>query len=156
MNLFKFMVFLFGFVGVGFLIGTGYGYQHTKKFIATSLQAQGKVIELSRHATYDNHNRSAPVYYPVIEFTLPNGKKTEFISNTGSNPPDYEVGDSVTIIYDPAKPRQAKINSFLDIWLLPVVLGFLGTVFTTFSLCLGLIFLKQAKPHISSGPITPT
>lgn len=36
---------------------------------------------------------------------------------------DDRVGDSVEVIYDLQNPERAKINTFLEMWFLPVVLG---------------------------------
>jgi hypothetical protein len=44
----------------------------------------------------------------------------------GSSPPAYEVGERVTILYDPTSPKEAKINSFGELWLWPLLLGILG------------------------------
>ncbi|MEV0311356.1 DUF3592 domain-containing protein [Nonomuraea fuscirosea] len=33
-------------------------------------------------------------------------------SSTGSNPPAYAEGEAVSVAYDPADPRDARISSF--------------------------------------------
>ena len=146
MGTMRLMVGVFLFVGTGMLVAAGFGYQHTKKFLEKASTAEGTVIEHSRHSINDNKNRSAPVYYPVVQYKTAEGKAEEFISSTGSNPPDYDVGDKVKVFYDPLKPKHAKINYFVDIWLLPLILGFIGTIFTTLGSLFWYFFLRLAPP----------
>jgi hypothetical protein len=73
-----------------------------------------------------------PYYYPVVEFYTPDEKLHTVQLARGSWPPEYEIGQPVTILYDPAQPVNARVqsdSSTLDMWLGPVLLGFLGLVF---------------------------
>ena len=36
----------------------------------------------------------------------------------------------MAVLYDPAKPRDVRIDSFFQLWFAPLILGFLGFVFT--------------------------
>jgi len=43
--------------------------------------------------------------------------------NFSANPPTHRIGEKVTVAFDPASPRDAKIISFQTLWLFPAVLG---------------------------------
>jgi hypothetical protein len=55
----------------------------------------------------------------------------EFTGSVGSRPAAFDVGEAVAILYDPVNPRDARINSFFQLWFAPLILGFLGLVFTS-------------------------
>jgi hypothetical protein len=58
---------------------------------------------------------------PVIEFTTRDGNKVTF-TGSASKPPRYKVGERVKLLYTPASPEKAIIDSFLDKWFLAVFL----------------------------------
>lgn len=61
------------------------------------------------------------VYSPIIEFNV-NGQTYSFDGDTASYPPAYEVGEEVSVIYDPADPDTAQINKWTERWLMPIIL----------------------------------
>lgn len=61
------------------------------------------------------------VYSPVIEFQV-NGQTYSFDGDTASYPPEYEVGEEVRVLYNPADPNNAQINKFSERWLMPIIL----------------------------------
>jgi hypothetical protein len=61
------------------------------------------------------------VYSPVIEFNA-NGQTHSFEGGNASDPPAYEVGEVVNVIYDPADPGTAQINKWTERWLFPILI----------------------------------
>lgn len=61
------------------------------------------------------------VYSPVIEFRA-NGQTYSFESGNASDPPTYDVGEEVSVLYDPANPGTAQINSFFERWVFPIII----------------------------------
>lgn len=57
-------------------------------------------------------------YSAVIEFEV-NGQTYTFEDDTASNPPKYEIGETVTVRYDRANPNLAQIDSASPLWLFP-------------------------------------
>jgi hypothetical protein len=50
----------------------------------------------------------------------------------GSSSPSHEVGDEVTVLYNPERPLEARVKSFGSsalMWVLPGITGILGLVF---------------------------
>lgn len=61
------------------------------------------------------------------------GKRFTFNSSISSSPPAYAVGDKVTMLYHPANPRSAQINTFHDRWMFPLIFTFVGLGAVAFS-----------------------
>ena len=86
-------------------------------FYSKGVEAQGTVVRLEEHYSSD----SGTSYSPVYSYTV-NGQQYEYESVNSSYPPAHEVGDVVTLLYNPDKPNKARENSFWELWLLPVIL----------------------------------
>jgi Protein of unknown function (DUF3592) len=62
------------------------------------------------------------MYYPEFGFTTTKGVYQAFRSKTGSKHVRHQVGDKVTIYYDASQPEKVRVASFVDMWLMPVIL----------------------------------
>jgi len=94
----------------------------------SGLRAEGQVTEIrtSRYTDQeqvvlrDGRERRRDVertsYAPVVRFTTVEGREIEFFGRGGSGT-SYGEGDVVTVAYDPARPINAHIVSFIDLWL---------------------------------------
>lgn len=95
--------------------------------------APGQVVALVASRTRDSNTGEIKAYtYPVVEFAAPGQPLQTVQMSVGSWPPAYAEGDSVTVLYDPQQPRNARIKSFsstLLLWLLPVLSTVLGGSF---------------------------
>jgi hypothetical protein len=78
----------------------------------------GQVVELEESNSSEG---GCCVYSPVIEFQV-NGQTYSFDGDTASDPPAYEVGEEVSVLYDPADPDTAQINKWSERWLMPIIL----------------------------------
>jgi hypothetical protein len=76
-------------------------------------------------------------YMPVVEFTGADGEKRKFTDSMASDPPGYEVGETVPVKYDPADPEDARIAKRFRLWFAPALLGGMGVTF----LIVGVILL---------------
>ena len=78
----------------------------------------GTVIEMEESDTSEG---GCCVYSPVIEFDA-NGQTYTFEGGNASYPPEYEVGEQVSVLYDPADPETAQINKWSERWLFPIII----------------------------------
>ncbi|MFF4531582.1 DUF3592 domain-containing protein [Streptomyces sp. NPDC001407] len=101
-------------------------------FLTNAERARGTVVALDWQEDRDGGSRqdNPPVAYPVVEFTSANGARTRFQDSAGSNPPSYKVGEQVEVLYRPDAPEDARIKGFLSLWLLPLLFGGIGLIFT--------------------------
>ena len=113
-------------IGVVLLLGAAWTVSSTKTWIAHAIEVPGSVIEMVRVRDSDNIGY---MFAPVVRFKTVQGNTVEFESSFRSNPPAYHTGQAVTVLYDPAEPRSAAIRGFLSLWLMPMILGLIGSVF---------------------------
>ena len=131
MKIVKILGFVFFLIGLSLLIAGFLSYQHNQKFIAGSEVTAGTVVDLARKtSTSSSSSPNSYVYYPVIQFKTINGSLIEFRATVGSNPPAYRKGDQVQVRYLEKDPYIARINSFMQLWFVSIILGGLGILFT--------------------------
>ena len=116
--------YLFTFLGLAMLVGSFYINEDTRSFIAQATKTEGTVVQLI--LSYSDNSRT---YHPLVRFTDTNGKAIEFVSSTGSNPPGYSEGEKVEVLYLPAEPYKARLNSFFSLWGGSIIVGGLGGIF---------------------------
>ena len=123
------------FLGIGLLLSTiaAISTVSTIRNLSRETSAPGQVVDMTVRQSYDNETKvTSEYYYPVVEFDLPDGAHKRVQLPEGSWPPEYEIGQPVTILYDPAHPLDARIkssSSTLLMWIFPGITGFIGIVF---------------------------
>lgn len=95
-------IILFGMVFFG--IGGGLTYS-ARTFEREGTPTQGEVISLSTRCDDDGCS-----YSPVVRFETQSGQSKTFETTYSSNPPAYDVGEIVTVIYKPENPDKAIIQ----------------------------------------------
>jgi uncharacterized protein DUF3592 len=66
-------------------------------------------------------NSGCCTYVPVVDFKV-NSQVYTFEGDNASYPPAYEVGEHVNVRYDPTNPNIARIDSFLERWIFPILI----------------------------------
>jgi len=133
--------YAFSFIGICLLAGAFFIYQNTSDFISHALTADGTVIE------YDKYKSDGTTMYsPVVRFTTAEGIAIEFRSSVGTSSPPYSIGDTVGVLYLPANPEKANINSISGLWTGAIILSILGSIFFLIGFVIIFIgFFKQNK-----------
>jgi hypothetical protein len=114
------------FAGIGSIfavVGIAIGL-HTRSFVNQAIPLQGTVRDFAYRSS-----KNGGVYYPVVEFTVPNGERKVVKSTTGTNPPFVQKGQQIKILHNPQEPNSMMIDSWVDLWLLPIIFTGLGTIF---------------------------
>lgn len=130
--------YLFLAVGIGLIAGALYWAQDIRGWVTQSRTARGEVIDLVRSS---NSN----TYAPVIRFVTAADETIEFTSSVSSNPPGYAKGESVEVLYLPGAPHEARIRGFVYLWLGPIILGGIGSVFLLIGGCILLAATFKAR-----------
>ena len=86
-----------------FLAVAGVLAWNTAAFLARAVQTEGTVVELA--ATGDG------LFRPIIRFTTAGGETITFPAAQASTPPAYDIGETVGVAYDPARPRDARLKT---------------------------------------------
>ena len=124
------------FAGRGFQ-----GLRSTRRFVAASASGTGTVTD-SVGRWYRNTGDEpgfSRLSHPVVRFITGDGRTVEFEAQAGSNLAP-KVEQQVTVLYDPLKPEEAKLKSFMMLWALSSILTALG-VFLLFPRLLMLFVL---------------
>jgi hypothetical protein len=132
--MFLLMGVCFGISAFGLVGGAVWAYFSQQRKMESRVAAVGTVVELTTRVTASG--RSSMIC-PVVEFTTPAGGKIRFTSEFGSRPAGHKVGQSVNVRYDPVDPQQAEIESTMNLWLIPLILAFMGII----ACCLAVAFL---------------
>ena len=96
--------------------------------------APGRVVEIVKRREYVNEQDRVyqDYYFPVVEFVSADGRRHSVQMSEGSSSPSQEVGDEVTVLYNPEHPLDARVKSFGSsalMWVLPGITGILGLAF---------------------------
>lgn len=100
-------------------------YNSTQQFLKVALRTAGTVVEMRE--VYDSDDGDY-TYRPIINYTDRRGEAHTYTSATSSNPPAYEVGDRVEILYNPQKSDEVYINSWGDLYIGALILGIIGGI----------------------------
>ncbi|GAA4442312.1 hypothetical protein GCM10023091_28890 [Ravibacter arvi] len=87
----------------------------SRNLLATGTKTYATVIDNVRTQSRDGHGTSV-MYAPVFEYEA-NGQKKTYVPNTRSNPPAYDVGEKVPIVYSSENASHVRIVSFWGIYL---------------------------------------
>ena len=130
--MFLFMGLCFGISALGLIGGAVWAYFKQQQTLESRVATTGIVVELTTQVT-----QRSSIFCPVVEFTLPSGEKIRFTSEFGSRPAGHKIGQSVNVRYEAADPQKAEIESTMNRWLVPLILGFIGVI----AGCMGVVFL---------------
>ena len=119
----KVFAIIFGGIGTILLvIALVFGIS-TQLFISQASVADGTVISA---ASPDSTRKSVA----TISFTTSGGQIFQFNSSVNSSPPEFRLGQQVKVFYNPSDPAgTARPDSFISLWFLTAVFGFLTLVF---------------------------
>lgn len=94
-------------------------------------QTQGTVVA--------NAGRRAQA--PLVEYQV-DGKTYTTSGSVGSEVFVHSVGETVTVLYEPGRPEEGVVNSFTEMWAIPVVSGGAGVLCM---LVFGFVFRKARR-----------
>lgn len=102
-------------------------YIRIRLFINTAQEVKGTVVEMvyRRKST----KRSGGGYLPVYQFRTVDGKKITAKDSLSRNPPQFQVGQEIDVLYNPENPHHARINKWVNLYFLPALLGGIGLLF---------------------------
>src|SRR5688500_16944443 len=104
-------------IAAALLLPAAWLARQTISYRAEAERVTGTVIALQRSGR--NSAR------PVIGYTV-DDRKHEMVSEVWQSPPAYDVGDEVELLYFPDSPGDARIDSFIESWFVPMMFGGFG------------------------------
>lgn len=122
------MIFLIGLIWLGV----------TVKFVRHANRTMGMITEITKHAGMTHtttrngvvtHRESQPVYRPIIRFYDREGNLRDVMESVGTSWKQWEANQAVPILYAPEDPSNACIDSFVSVWMFPLVTVGMGALF---------------------------
>ncbi|MHA3773020.1 DUF3592 domain-containing protein [Verrucomicrobiota bacterium sgz303538] len=97
------------------------------QLVRAAVHTQGKVLQVDKLSP-----QSSPT--AVFTFTDASGNVHQVDTTGSSGSFNFNVGDTVPVIYHPVRPEEAKIYGTFSVWAVPLVTG----IFGVFDLLVGL------------------
>lgn len=116
---------LFGILGLGALGGAFWFWSDNQSIVDGGIRTQGVVVDLE----YRRDDDGSGTYAPVVEFRDEENSPHRHHSTYSSNPPAYDRGETVSIIYTPGNPERALIDDFWGRWGAILAMAILGAAF---------------------------
>ena len=99
----------------------------TAEFVRASIVTDGEIVELQRVRSRPSTKAG---YKPLFRFTANNGQTYTILANSATSLVPFKRGDQIRVLYIEGHPETARIDTFAQLWLPQVILGFFGAVFT--------------------------
>ena len=123
-----------GSLGLLFALGSWIYLLH---FTHVAVHSSGTVVEMQQQTDKDG----TISYSPTFRFRDEVGAEQTVSSSLYASPPEFHIGDTVTVLYSHGNPQSARIDSFWQLWGLPSLAGFAGSV----TFLVGLIMISWRK-----------
>ncbi|WP_246562900.1 DUF3592 domain-containing protein [Bradyrhizobium liaoningense] len=99
----------------------------TIAFLARAEHAEGRFAGAVARV---GGNHGGTFLYPTFQFVTTDGRSVTFTASSGSTVQSYSDGERVKIVYDPRRPEDARLMSFLTLWISPFLLCAAGLMFS--------------------------
>lgn len=126
-KIYKMLIFiglLFILIGFAVLLGGIFSILKVRRQLAGSAKATGKVVGFGTI-----QGQRGYLYCPQVEFQIPTGQTIKFQSEVGSQPPAYNIGQQVQVVYQTSNPSKAEIDSAMALWFAPGCMSLMGLAF---------------------------
>lgn len=87
----------------------------TATFLARSTRTTGTIVQLN--AKTDAKGKTS--WTPVFTYRSADGRQWTITSRVASSPPEFVVGQSIPVRYEPSNPSDGHIDSLIHLWMLP-------------------------------------
>lgn len=116
------------------LLGLALGFAYPSwQLLRHGERASGTVVDLPGRSSGSNTRQI------VVEYAVGDDIYT-ITSSVATSSPVLRMGDEVTVLYDPAAPAAGRIEGFLELWFVPMLLGIFALVDLFLLLMLRLVF----------------
>ena len=107
------------------LLMAGYLFlSNTLSFVDSAVKTKGVIIDLNEYEDSEGDT----MYAPIFKFKDLKNKEYTIESNYSSNSGFGGIGSEISILYLQKDPKSARIDSFVGLYLLPIILGGMGVV----------------------------
>jgi len=122
---------LFVIIGVVLVCVGLYFYNKVEKIRENGVKTEGTIIRYEQRGTMTLNMKDMYIV-PIVKFQTAVGQEIVVegkVDNTSILQNLCESGDQVEIIYDPQNPNHAVINTFAELWFVPLLTWVIGIGF---------------------------
>lgn len=127
---------VFTLLGGLFILLALFLFMRTRMFLAKAQETKGTITEMIAK----RGSKGGTSYSPVYEFRTITGQMVKVEESLSTNPPRFQVGQTVDVLYDPENPQSARVKNWMSLYFMSALFGFLG--FTFFSIGAGMLALS--------------
>jgi hypothetical protein len=138
-------VAIFGVVGLLSLYAAWRMVANTRAFQRTAAHATGVVTALKEESRENEKLEVTRAFYPVVAFQTQDGKRVTFTSDVAADQYASPVGETIKVLYDPANPQKARIESFESLGAGPITLGIFGLAFIGAALLIYFLIYREIE-----------
>jgi len=120
---------LFLALGIFIMAAAVYLVVSNYQFEQRSVIVQGKVIGYESYTDREDNGSTTTMHTPVFQYEY-KGETYNYKSKSSSAGQDYIIDEPIDIFVNPDDPADIIIDTLWGKWLLPILLGFMGAVFT--------------------------
>ena len=129
---------LFTVIGMILILIAVFLAVYSMRLRAISLRTSGTIVRMVQRKDEEDGSISN---FPVVGYQVED-KAYEIQGSVSSSVPVYSVGQRITVLYPPNHPEQGRIDTFLEQWFVPLLVGFIGIVFGLIGV-LGVLFGRR-------------
>lgn len=127
----------FGPIALILLVVGGLMVRSTLRLRAEATQVTGTVVGLERGRR--------GLTTAIVEFPVGEGRTVRVASGSASNPPAFDVGERVPVLYREGHARDASLATFGELWLFPILVTFMGLVFGLVATAMVVLARSEAR-----------
>ncbi|MBQ1960934.1 MAG: DUF3592 domain-containing protein [Akkermansia sp.] len=105
------------------------------------LRADGSVCEL----VHKNTSKGQGAYYPVLQFSTPDGQIHRIQGQAGSSTHIWSLGETMPLVYPAGEPEKAVPATFAELWAAGTFIAAFGIIVCGIGAALLLISPKHSK-----------
>jgi hypothetical protein len=129
-------------VGIGMFIWSILWFSNRISNLENYVLTQGTVVEFEKSNDAEN---GGYVYSPIVSFKDRNGLEHIYNSGHASDPPAYEIGESVELYYNSKDPEDVFLNSFIEKWVIGIALVVVGLVLIPLGIWIVISVFRRTK-----------
>lgn len=116
---------IFAAIGLAMLLVSSWIWTRERNFEAGATRVTGTVVDMR----YERDTDGGGHYFPIVAFVTARGDSVSFRSRVGTSPPSHQVGETVTVLYDPANVQDASLSGFFSLYIGAFITGLFALIF---------------------------
>lgn len=118
----------------------------TRAFLGQAIRTDARVVDaLARTPADHQQAMGATTYRPVVEFTGEAGQNQRVEISLGMSHPSWSRGETISILYAPDNPENARLDTFIGVWFTCLVCTFLSAWSIIGGVAIWFFFIRQVN-----------